>query len=373
MSRSTTSGPPSGDPKPTSAGAQALSQGLSKANLSQDKVAQLQASMASPQTSAAKKPADDDIKSKAGSADILAYDGKSISPDLTAIKILERHPELEREKIDEKLPGKLKDIVGGLLTGQPEWQRSKIVISLDRELRKRAEKGGQERISGLISAELAAKGLLGNPAGVYLYRNTSEAAPPSKVLKDNFFQGAKAPTGGAGTLRELLDPKKDGPQAKLTAYNTNPGNITSVVVSATTTADNTQGQSPTWSYAFPAPKLADVEWSAIRAFLVSEKLLEEWLKRIPDEENLKDFIMKGVWKFCHAGAFPDGAVFVSKTGSAEHIFTYAVPLTGDQDYFRRVQEHAIRKHRKEWKKLSKLPAYLEILGQYGVSGDVDWW
>ncbi|HEY2575154.1 MAG TPA: hypothetical protein VGI74_02490 [Streptosporangiaceae bacterium] len=276
-------------------------------------------------------------------------------------------------------PGPRQEAIKGLLTVQIATQISPVGVKLTYRVKSDApvqalkdgavilEEEWPAIIQGVINS-LTVAGVFGAGPGNCLYRNTSEGVTPAIVIANGSFRH-KDPCSPANDVIAHIFSGNAG--TILFSYTRDPKTLPFTVVSATTDGDNTQGQSPTWSYAFPRPGLTQVPSGTIAAYLgglaatgggtVLAKVTATFPR--PTAAESVDACLGGLFTLqTDTGALP-GAItaFVSTQGSAEHILLNTMPFTAGQDYFRRIQPDERYTYRDRWKLLSHYNAYTGVI------------
>lgn len=273
-------------------------------------------------------------------------------------------------------PGLRKDAIKALLAQHIRTQLSPPGVTLSHRVKTTApdqagEKGAeilqkQEWAAAMqaFEGELTTAGLLGNPGGAYLYRNTSAPVNPAVVRSNGCFKHKDPSSAPADVIKHLFSGKAG---TILANYTRDPGTLPFVVISATTDGDNTQGRSPTWSYAFPKPALTAVSNAAIAVYLgtlnatgggtVLAKVRQDF-PAASDAESVGKCLGTTFTLQTDTGALPGGLVaFVSSQGSQEHILLNTVAFTPGSDFFRCNTDDPTHPYRKLWKLLSQYPTY----------------
>jgi hypothetical protein len=270
----------------------------------------------------------------------------------------------------------IKDLLSAQIAAQLSPAGVKLSFRVKQDVPQQAGQQGsvilEEEWPGIIQGVLNAltvAGVFGAGPGNCLYRNTSEGVTPAVVIGQGCFMHKDPCSPKNDVIAYVFS--GDGKDI-LFKYTRDPKTLPFVVVSATTDPDNTQGQSPTWTYAFPRPALTAVPSATIAAYLgglaaptgggtVLAQLTANYPR--PTAAESVDACLGGLFTLrTDTGTLP-GAItaFVSTQGSAEHILLNPMAFSPGQDYFRRVQPDERYTYRNRWKLLSQYATYTGIL------------
>jgi hypothetical protein len=278
---------------------------------------------------------------------------------ITTMLLLE--PGVRRERIRAILQGHIATQLG-LLTNPTHRVRSQVPVLAGEQGDAILREDWAATMQALVNL-LNAQGIFGAP-GNHLYRNTSALVTPSVIIANGRFRHRDDCSPPADVITHVFSGNAG---TILFNYTRDPGTLPFTVVSATTDADNTQGQSPTWSYAFPRPALTAVPVAAIATYLgtinapdgatVISKVTQNFPANTPAESVTA--CLGGLFTVRTAsGTLPDAmTAFVSNQGSSEHIFLNTVAFTAGQDFFRSVSPDPQHPYRNRWKLLTQYPAY----------------